>query len=269
MALSTASSFLFVPADRPERFPKALQSGAQAVILDLEDAIAPENKHRAREAISQCYRREKNVMVRINGVGTPWHDEDIQLCKQIEVAGIMVPKAESARVLQVLVSHLKTDIALFPLIETAAGMADARDIAQAPQVERLVFGTLDFQLDLHIEDDDEGLLHFRSHLVLASRLAGLNGPIDGVTTDFNNASQTERDTARAKRLGFSGKLCIHPRQVSVVNQGFLPTDAELKWALQIVQGATSNSAVAVGEQMVDRPVLLRARRILERGKHET
>ena len=265
MSFAEATSFLFVPANRPDRFDKAMKSGAGAVILDLEDAVPATDKYTARLNIAQFQPREKNTIIRINGLHTPWYEQDLRLCEELGSAGIMVPKAESAASLQEISSRFKTPIAIFPLIETASGMANANLIAQVGNVERLVFGTIDFGLELNIPDENEGLLYFRSQLVLASRLAGLSGPIDGITTDLRNPDAVERDTARSKRLGFSGKLCIHPSQVPIVNQGFTPTDKELEWAQQIVQFASSGAATVFDGHMVDRPVLLRAQRILKQA----
>ena len=122
-----------------------------------------------------------------------------------------------------------------------------------------------FQVDLGIEGDDDALLFFRSQIVLASRLAGLDAPVDGVTTALDDAQAIEHDTARARRLGFGAKLCIHPKQVVAVNRGLTPTDVELDWARRVLAAAEAGGAVAVDGKMVDAPVLLRARGLLRRS----
>ncbi len=263
----TALSYLFVPADQPERFAKALASGAQAVIVDLEDAVAPEAKAAARSALSDWLHSSaaQSVHVRINACGTPWHEADLALCTRPAVAAIVLPKAESPAQIDILTRV--TGKPVLPLIETAAGLAAARQIAQAAGVQRLVFGSIDFQADLGIEGEDDALLAFRSELVLASRLAQRLPPVDGVTTALDDAQAIARDTARARRLGFGAKLCIHPRQVAAVHAGLRPSSEELNWARRVLAAAQASggAAVAVDGKMVDAPVLLRAQRLLAMG----
>jgi citrate lyase subunit beta/citryl-CoA lyase len=136
-------------------------------------------------------------------------------------------------------------------------------------VARLAFGSIDFQFDLGIEGDDEELLYFRSMLVLASRVAGLTAPIDGVTVALDDDAKLHADTLRARRFGFGAKLCIHPRQVASVNAGFRPTAVEVAWATRVLAAAreANGAAVAVDGKMVDRPVILRAQRIVDDAAH--
>jgi citrate lyase subunit beta/citryl-CoA lyase len=144
-------------------------------------------------------------------------------------------------------------------------MAAVEALAAAPGVARLVFGSLDFQVDLGMSDPcEDDLLPFRARLVLASRLAGIESPIDGVTTAIDDETRLREDVLRARRLGFGGKLCIHPRQVATVKAGFAPTEAELAWARAVVRASeeAKGAAVAVHGRMVDKPVLLRAQAIL-------
>lgn len=262
-----------MPADRPERIGKALHSGAHAVIVDLEDAVAPAAKAAARDALANWLDGPEAapVMVRVNAVATPWHADDVRLCAHPRVQGLMLPKAEAApplaalATLAALAAQPAPQRALLPLIESAAGFEALREVARAPGVTRLVFGSLDFQADLGIEGDDDALLFFRSQIVLASRLAGLAAPVDGVSTALDDEAALAADTARARRLGFGAKLCIHPRQVAVVNAGLAPAEAELAWARRVLAAAQASggAAVAVDGKMVDAPVLLRARRLLE------
>ena len=161
--------------------------------------------------------------------------------------------------------------ALIPLIETAAGFDHLRALAGATGVQRLAFGSIDFQLDLGISEGEEGdgtaLLFFRSQLVLASRLASLLPPIDGVTTALDDDLAVTRDAQAARRLGFGTNLCIHPRQVAAVNAGFTPSDVEVDWARRVVAAVerSGGAAVAVDGKMVDKPVLMRARAVLGVG----
>ena len=261
-------SYLFVPGDRPERFNKALLAGADVVIVDLEDAVAPAHKSAARNALAAWLDSpdSRPVMVRINAAQTAAFADDLRLCTHRAICRVMVPKAESAQVLAEVAARLPGK-PLLPLIESAAGFDALRTVAAAPGVQRLVFGSIDFQADLGIEGDDDALLYFRSQLVLASRLAGLDAPVDGVTQALDDAAAVERDTARARRLGFGAKLCIHPRQVAAVNRGFSPSATEIEWARRVVAAAqvSAGAAVAVDGRMVDAPVLLRAQALLARA----
>jgi citrate lyase subunit beta/citryl-CoA lyase len=260
-------SYLFVPGDRPDRFDKALASGADAVILDLEDAVAPEAKVEARAQIARWLAPQRAVVIRINAPNSPWFAADVSLCALPGVAAVMVPKAERVGELQ-RIATVAVGRAVLPLIETALGFENARALARVDGVRRLVFGSIDFQLDLGIQGEDEELLHFRSQLVLVSRLANLAAPVDGVSTAIDATDQLERATARARRLGFGAKLCIHPRQVETVNRGFSPTEQELAWARRVLDAAASagGAAVALDGKMIDRPVVLRAQAIVEEAE---
>lgn len=259
---AAARSFLFVPGDRPERFDKAWNSPADAVILDLEDAVSVEKKAYARQAVGAWLTAEKPVWIRCNAADTPWFHGDLELGELDGVAGLMLPKAELLPPrLQALIQVRKTRV--IPIIETAQGFHSAIDLAQDPSVVRLAFGALDFQVDTGIEGDDDALLYFRSQLVLASRLAGKASPVDGVTTAINDPQLLRNDTRRARRLGMGAKLCIHPSQIGPVHETFEPTSAERDWAQRVLEAmnAGSGAAVQVDGKMVDRPLFLRALKI--------
>jgi citrate lyase subunit beta / citryl-CoA lyase len=229
-------SLLFVPGSRPERFDKALAAGADAVILDLEDAVAPADKPAARQAVRAWLRPQHRVVVRINAEGTPWFADDLALAALPGVAALMLPKAERPQTVAALVAAGAA--AVLPLVESAAGFGALDAVAAAPGVQRLVFGAIDLQVDLGMRDalEDE-LLYFRSRLVLASRLAGIGAPVDGVSTAIDDAAALQADVARARRLGFGGKLCIHPRQVAGVHAAFAPSAQELAWAQRVLAAA--------------------------------
>ena len=261
-------SYLFVPGDRPERFDKACAAGADAVIVDLEDAVAPDRKAAAQAAVAAWLSSAKPVLLRVNGIDSEWFGDDLELCKRPGVAGIVLPKAELATSLQQLAAA-HPGIAVLPLIETAHGFWNALQLAQTPGVQRLLFGSIDFQLDLGIEGDDDALLYFRSQLVLVSRLANLGAPVDGVTTALDHPQQLQAETQRARRLGFGGKLCIHPAQIAAVNLHFSPSDEEVAAARRILAAAEAaqGAAVALDGKMIDRPVILRAQRIVAQSRH--
>jgi len=257
-------SLLFVPADRPDRFENALGSGADAVVIDLEDAVAPAAKDLAREGLMRWLGPERHVMVRINPPGSDWFDADLAVLRLPGVRGVVLPKAERARDVRHVAAACAAGVVL-PLVETALGMRNAHRIASVQGVDRLLFGTIDFQLDMGIEGDDTELLFFRSKLVWISRLAGLPSPVDGVSPSVDAAERLLRDARRARALGFGGKLCIHPRQVPVVNAGFAPSAQAIAWARRVVEAASfgRGGALQLDGRMIDRPVLLKAHRVLE------
>lgn len=259
-------SYLFVPGDRPERFDKAVASGAHVTIIDLEDAVLPERKVQARAALLAWLEQTPHrVVVRINPAGTPWYDEDCGVLAQPAVAGVMVPKAEDAGQLSSLAQSLREGQVLVPLVESVAGYFAAAQLARVPGVTRLAFGSFDFMSDAGIRGDAEELDAVRTHLVLVSRHAGIAAPVDGVTLATDDAPQIERDVARSRRYGMGGKLCIHPRQVPLVNAGFAPGAHEVDWAHRVVSALAQGNlgAVAVDGKLVDRPIELMARAILD------
>ena len=256
-------SLLFVPGSRPERFDKALDSGASAVIVDLEDAVAPPDKNAARAALAAWLQPHHAVIVRINSADTAWFADDLALCGAPGVAGVMLPKAESAATLAAVSAAGAR--ALLPLVESAAGLAALDELSRAPGVWRLAFGSIDLQVDLGLRDaTEEELLPFRLQLVLASRLAGIGAPVDGVSTAIDDEERLRIDVQRARRLGFGGKLCIHPKQVGPVNRWLAPSEGDQAWARRVraAAAAAGGAAVAVDGKMVDKPVLLRAEAIL-------
>jgi citrate lyase subunit beta/citryl-CoA lyase len=256
---------LFVPADRPERFAKAAASGADAVIIDLEDAVSVGAKAQARLALKRMESLPEglDIFVRVNAQDSAWHEDDIDALAGLKIAGIMLPKSESGGEIEKL--HRKTGLPVVAVVETARGHAACRTIAHAAGVTRLAFGSIDYAADLGMAHVREAMLAARSEIVLASRLAGLPAPIDGVTTAIDDEEMIADDARYAAALGFGGKLCIHPRQIAAVRRGFAPAEADVAWA-QRVLAAPEGGAVSVDGMMVDAPVRLRARNILSRGK---
>lgn len=266
MKRTTERSYLFVPGHRPERFDKAVAAGAHAVIIDLEDAVPVAEKADAREHVASWLTPDRPVYVRVNGPGTEWFQDDVALCRMPGVAGVMLPKAEGVED----VRRFAGQCPVIPLIETAAGLWGLEPIAREPGVLRLAFGSLDFQSDLGVEGDHEELLYYRSRLVLLSRVAGLQPPVDGVSVAIHDQDALRADVLRARRMGFGGKLCIHPAQVATVNEAFLPDEEAVTWARRVIEAARAadGGAVSVDGRMVDRPVMARARRILLEAEGE-
>lgn len=260
-------SYLFVPGNRPERFAKACASGADVVIVDLEDAVPDDQKAFARDAVASWVSADRPVHVRVNGTNTAWYEADVAAIVRPGVAGVVLPKAEGRGPLAALAARLPEPVRILPIVETAAGVWNVLEIASSPKVERLAFGALDFQVDTGITGEDEELLYARSRVVLASRVASVPAPLDGVTTRLDDADALASDIRKARRLGFGGKLCIHPKQVAAINEGFLPTEWEIAWAKGVLEAAVSPGGCAIRRdgEMIDRPVIELAKRILERG----
>jgi citrate lyase subunit beta/citryl-CoA lyase len=272
--LAFARTFLFVPADLPERYARALGSGAGAVIVDLEDAVAPDRKAAARDALAEAHAalgpaERSRLLVRVNPHGTPWHEADVALAERLArqgLAGVVLAKAERAEQLSRLAAAAGSQAVLVPLIESAAGLAALDELAAGPQVLRLAFGHLDFQADLGLacEADEAELVPVRLALVLASRCAGIASPIDGVTPDWRDATRLAAEAARARRGGFGAKLCIHPEQVAPVQAAFAPSAEQLAWARRVdaAMRAAGGGAINLDGRMVDAPVLRLAQRLL-------
>jgi citrate lyase subunit beta/citryl-CoA lyase len=265
MASLSPRSYLFVPGSRPDRFAKACAAGAHAVVIDLEDSVAAADKIAARTAVAAWVTPAQPVLVRVNVATSEWFRDDLKLGGKPGISGVLLPKAERIEDIRLVAEHFGPAVPILPQIETAQGFLSAREMAGTKGVQRLLFGSIDFQLDLGMSAEEDELLYFRSRIVLISRLAGIQSPVDGVTTDIDSPERIRADTLRAKRMGFGAKMCIHPKQVPLVNECFAPTAEEEAWARRVVEAseAVHGGATSVDGKMVDRPVLARAEKILE------
>lgn len=261
-----ARSLLFVPGDRDDRIPKALASGAGAVIVDLEDAVRPEDKPRARQAVAAVLGNcpAGAVLLRVNAVDSDWYAEDIALAAHSGVAGVVLPKADAAAL-----ARAAADVAtpLWPLVETAQGLQDLAAMARMPCIARMLLGTIDLGLDLGLDDAHPGgqsmLDIARYQLVTASAAAGLAAPVDGVFTDLGDAAGLAAAAAHARACGMGGMMCIQPGQTAAVNAAFAPAPERIDWARRVLAAAAGqNGAFRFEGQMIDAPVLARASRIL-------
>jgi citrate lyase subunit beta/citryl-CoA lyase len=265
-------TYLFVPGNRPERFGKALASGAEAVVLDLEDAVAADAKGQARAAIADWAAHasatdRQRIVVRINDAESSAFGDDLRLLAQARLSAVMLPKAESTEQLAAVRAVLP-GARLLALIESARGVANVEAIATGTGVARLVFGTLDLALDLDLDiaEHSDGLSHAASRLALAARLAGLPSPVAGVTPQLDDEARLLADLAWSRRHGLHAKLCIHPRQVAPIHAALAPSPQALDWARRVLAAeAASPGAARLDGRMIDRPVVLLAQRTLQRA----
>ncbi len=257
---------LFVPADRPDRFGKAFSAGADAVILDLEDAVPPDRQGRganytAGGARTRSVRPPAPCWCGSTPPARPGTQTTSRQRLPCRSPGSCCPRPSRPRPLRKLPGG--SGRAVLALVESARGIAAAREVAKA--AARLAFGSIDFAADLGCAETREALLAFRSELVLASRLAGLPAPIDGVTAALRDPVQIEDDARYASGLGFGGKLLIHPAQIGPARAGFSPTPAEVAWAERVLANGRDGQATAIDGAMVDAPVRMRAEQILRRA----
>jgi len=279
-------SFLFVPGNRIDRIEKAIGSSADAVIIDLEDAVTPSQKETVRDQVGTFLKTasRKNLFVRVNGVDTPFFDEDIEKMSEASVYGMVVPKAEKPEVLE-KVGRKLTDlerkksipqgqIHLVLMIETALGLSRVREIgASTPRILGIAFGAGDLTLDLgaKLTRTGEELLFARSSLVLSCRLAGVT-PIDApYIIDVKDTEGLKAEALRSRQLGFRGKFCIHPSQVEPINEIFSPTQAEIDRAKKIVDAFEQAKekgigAIALEGEFVDPPIYNKAKQLLDDAK---
>jgi len=256
---------LFTPGDRPERFEKAWVASRGRLILDLEDGVAPEAKSRAREAITHWLAQtQRKPLVRINASDSAEFQSDIRELAGLAFAGVVLPKTARAEELD-STRAAWPGIPLFPLIESALGLAGAVRIAQSPGVSQLMLGALDLHADCGVHFPHLGFLeHARIQLVLASRQADIAPPIDSPYPNFRNETDVAADAAC---LGFAGKLCIHPAQLPIVSAAFRPTPDQIEWAQGVLAAAeTGRGAVQFRGQMIDAPVIRAAQTLLRRDR---
>ena len=271
-------TYLFVPGTRPERFAKAIAAGAGAVILDLEDAVAPVDKAQARANVCAWLLANPapttRIFVRINDAATPWYTDDLAALRIVKSVafGLMLPKCESvaqiAHCLTAINSNSQSDAPLISIIESARGVQQVDAIAQAPSLLALAFGTLDYAVDLDLplanDTPAKALEYAAARIAIASRAAGLPAPIAGVTPELDTA-RVAADMQWARGFGFGSKLCIHPMQVSAVHAALTPSEAQLQWARRVLAATAGRStAVQLDGRMVDKPVVLQAQAVLAR-----
>lgn len=282
----TARSYLYVPADRQDRLARATSRGADALILDLEDAVAPSEKEAARANAAEWLRGEDQatptVWVRVNSGELMGADVPAVVCRGL--AGISLPKAspEAVRRLDGILADAERagglppgSVAVNPLVETAEGVLRSPDIARAPRVSHLALGEADLGAELGLLPSEDGreLLPIRVWIVLASAAAGIGPPVGPVSTDYRDLTSLRRSSEGLRRMGFGGRSAIHPDQVPVINEAFTPSDAEVVEARQILDShrgtVESGRGAGVGPdgRMIDEAVVRSARRVIELAEH--
>ena len=269
----TPLTLLYVPADRPDRVAKALSSSADAVLVDLEDAVAPSRKAEAREnaRLSLALVGDRAVQVRINHRSTQWHGEDVTLLGSLPSSvGARVPKVESVVEVQELADALPGR-ALHLLVESALGVERAFELATAsPQVASIGLGEADLRSDLRVDDED-GLLWARSRVVVAARAAGLVAPVMSAYTNVRDLEGLAASCRVGRRLGFSGRTAIHPAQLDVIRAAFLPSAEEVAAAREVLSRVAGAADAGVGAvaladgTFLDVAMVERARWVVELG----
>jgi citrate lyase subunit beta/citryl-CoA lyase len=235
-------------------------------VLDLEDGVRPDAKDEAREHVRRWRAGGGTGVVRINSASSRWHQRDLETLSD-RACAVMLPKAADADEIDEVLTHLPTGSCVIPIVESAAAVLDARSLAATHGVVRLAFGNGDLAAELGVDLADQfALAHARGAVVLASAAAGIAPPLDGVTIDLTDQRVVFEDARHAVSLGFTGKLCIHPQQVAAVHAAFAPSGEEVGWAQRIVDAAGDGGVAAVDGEMVDKPVLERARRVLLRAQ---
>jgi citrate lyase subunit beta/citryl-CoA lyase len=275
-------SFLFAPGNHPRRVEKALTLDADGIILDLEDACPISEKKATRPVVvAACQNPRRGLgYVRVNAMSTEFGYGDVVAVVQRGVDGIVVPKVETAdeiKTIDWLVLQLERErglapgtVDIIPIIETAKGLANVAAIASAgTRVKRVSFGAGDLTLDMNITwtRDESELLPYRSAVVLASRAAGIEPPLDTVWVDVKDIEGFRKSVQAIKGLGFQGKMCIHPDQVPIVNEMLAPSPAEVEWARRAVQAfreaeRAGSASIQLEGKFIDYPIVYRAERVL-------
>jgi len=263
---------LFAPGSDEGKLRKALSGEAHAVVCDLEDAVLPAEKERARHLVARVLAETESAcvrMVRVNGVGSPYWQDDLEALAGLRLDAIVLPKAtpEAVRALG------SEGPPLLAIVETAAGLRLAYETACERRVFALALGAADLGAEIGLEPRPDGLelLYARSRLVVESAAAGVRPPFDAVHLDVRDREGLEEECRLARSLGLRGKLCIHPAQVAVVNGVFAPTPEEVEWARRVLSAfeegaAAGRGAVGLDGTMVDLPVVERARQVLNEAK---
>ena len=272
MELIRVRSLLFTPGSDERKLERALSSDADAVVCDLEDSVAPQDKASARDATANALAGRTVAplrLVRVNGVDTPWFEDDLELAGSLHLDGIVLPKASVDAV--AALGHEGPPVVA--IVETAHGVRQAFEIGTQPRVAAFVLGAVDLGAEVGLEPrlDAIEILYPRAKLAIDSAAAGLRGPFDVVHLDLGDEAGLEEQCRLARSLGFRGKACIHPAQIETINRLFSPSEQELEWARGVVEAFENQDegVLALNGAMVDLPVVERARRVLAEAERST
>ncbi len=242
VAPERARSWLLVPATKPDTFTAAAESEVDAVILDIEDAVAPGAKPAARAAVVSWLEAGNSAWVRVNDATTSFWADDLAALSGLKgLAGIMLAKTESGSQVEATASRLAEGTRILALVESAMGLEATPEIARADSTFRLAFGSGDFRRDTGMSDEPLAMAYPRSRLVVSSRAARLPGPIDGPTLTANE-SILSRDSALTVSMGMTGKLCMHAEQAPTVNRELAPSPSDVTWADEVVDALGADGA---------------------------
>jgi citrate lyase beta subunit len=281
-------SFLFVPGSEERKLAKAAGLGADAVILDLEDGVAPERKAEARAQIRACLQAQDGQavewLIRLNGFSTPYFEADLETSVRAGPDALVIPKVDSPEILQLVDAHLTQaehasacppgSLKLFALIESARGILRAAAIATATsRLLGLMLGHVDLSADLGIRAGRAGdgiVHHARCQLVLAARAAGVD-VVDTIYLNIQDHEGLRSEAAQAATLGFTGKLAIHPAQLPIIHEAFTPTAERVQRAERILETwrqaeAEGRGVCTLDGDLIERPVVVEERRVLERAR---
>lgn len=266
--------YLFAPGNSEKKIHKALNLHTDAVIIDLEDSVTSNEKEMARNLVYSLLKTDvtfrSKIYVRINSIKTQWFFEDLNMVNELKrVDGIMIPKSEDKTSISLAAELLNKNVEIIPLIESAAGVMNIRTILSSDQaVDRVAFGSVDFALDIGVDWSVEGTerAYAMSKLVLASRAAGVNPPIDAVFPIIDDRESFIKDTQKGKQTGFNGKMVIHPKQIDWVKEVYTPSKKQLEWSRKVIdvfESSAHSGAIDLEGKLIDRPVYLLAKRLIK------
>lgn len=269
-------TYLFIPGISEKKILKGLTTSADAIIIDLEDAVLPEDKEKARKLVYemiQQYHFQAKLYVRINSCQTKWWEDDLKLLNSLTaIQGFMLPKSENPQEIQAVAAYLNDWQELLPLIESAKGINCLDTILTAsPKIKRIAFGSVDYALDINVEWTTEGKerLHAMNEICIKSRAYDLEPPIDAVFPILDDEESYEEDILLGKQLGFWGKLVIHPNQIAPIKKLYQPPLEKIEWSKKVIdlyEQTSHDGTATLNGKIIDLPIYLLAKRTLDQVK---
>ncbi|MGI2328230.1 HpcH/HpaI aldolase/citrate lyase family protein [Planococcus sp. YIM B11945] len=265
-------SLMFTPGTQKEKMLKSVNSKADALIWDLEDAVHMDEKPHAQVVINEALEElaekpKKPIFLRVNQYDTVWYSDDVQLARHENVAGVMLPKAETAEQVAETWKLMGESGEIIVLIETAVGLKNLEEIFESPHVTGVAFGAIDFAVDLDLTLTETGLeaLYARSRIVMYAKAAGISGIYDTVFPDVHNAESLKKRATLTRAAGFNGQLAIHPIQIDTIHEVYSPSQSSIDWAVKVLHRSENEEKGAgvfmLDGKMIDRPVIEKAKQI--------